>query len=312
MTQKTQKIISAVWVTLGIFLCLEVLAYILNLDQAYIYIYLAIVIGLYLTLKITFFYDLHFKSTTTSLRLLKGHSGVRVWLKAHLIMVYAYTKERLHHFRHWKTLRHWINCLGLPWLLYWATVGVIFLNFNRVAIQQSVILLSTAALSVLFWHLKEIYRNQGENVTEAAHVSFQAVKLYSALMIFLCGLGLVQYFCLPYWSLCLVVLGAIFTLMYQSLFHMQKINWVTVAVIAIIAFVLSLFAGLVHIYWGLNYATGALFLTGLYNFVWGLYHYYLRRRLSWQVFFEYLLVTIFICGLSIGVTNFKARLLPYC
>lgn len=312
MTLKTQKIISLIWVVTGFLLCFEALVYILNIDQPYIYIYLAIAIGIYLTLKITFFYDLHFKSTKASLKLLKGHPNWSSWIKAHLSMLWLYTKERLHHFRHWKTVRHWITCMGTPWLLYWATVGVLFLNFNKQSIQQSFILLSTIALSIIFWHLKEIFRNQGENTSEAAHVTFQAIKLYSAFVIFVASMGLVQYFCLSTWSLYFIVFGGTMTLMYQSLFHLQKISYKNVLVIIAIAFVISSFASAVHFYWGLNYATGSVFLMGLYNFFWGIFYYYLRKRLNWQIFIEYLLVTLLICGLAIGVTNFKARILPYC
>lgn len=295
MTLRQEKIFSVIWVAAGELVCFEVLAYILNLNQLSVYINLAFAVSIYMTIRTAFYYDLHFK--------VRGQLGSSI---------VSYARNRLHHFMHWETLRHWISCMGTPTLLYWATVAIIFLNFNRIAVQQLFIVISTLAFSFFFWHLKEIYSNRGEEMKESAHVIFQAIKLYSAFTIFLASLGLVQYFCLSYWSLGPIIFGGIYTLMYQSLFHMQKINPKSVVALGVIALIISLVSGLVFLYWGLSYTTGALFLMGIYNFFWGLYYYFLRGRLSWSVFWEFLLVTILICSLCLGMTNFKSRILPYC
>lgn len=311
MTLRAEKIFSLVWVSLGVFLFFEALVYILNLDQPGIYLNLSLAMAAYLTFKIAFFYDLHFKSTGVY-GCKETHTDLFAWLWCRVQLVVRYAAQRLIHFRHWKTLRQWIHCMGIPTLLYWATVGIIFLNFQRILVQQVFVLFSTVAFALFFWHIKEIYRNKAEELTETVQISLQAIKLYSAFTIFIAALGLVQYFCLSYWSLCLVVLGSIFTLMYQSLFHMQKIKVKAVGSIFVIAVIMALFSGLVYTYWGLSYTTGALFLMGIYNFFWGIYSYFLRGRLSWAVFWEYFLVTLLICGMSVGITNFRARIIPYC
>jgi hypothetical protein len=312
MTLRSEKILSQILVIFGVFLSLEALVYILNLNQQDIYIHLALFIFVYITLKFTFYFDLHFKSSGVLACKLKRHASRWDWLACRLGMLRQYAVSRFVHFRHWRTLRHWINCLGLPWLLYWGTVAIIFLNFHRSLVQQSAVVLSGIALSLIFWHLKEIYLNQGENVSEVTHVTLQTIKLYTAFVIFLACIGLAHYFCLPYTLFCLAIFGSIFTLMYQSLFHMQQINLKAIGSIFIIAAIITVFSGLVFVYWGLSNPTAALFLLGLYNFFWGVYSYHLRKRLSWAIFMEHLLITVLITGLSFGTTNFKAQLLPYC
>lgn len=311
MTLRSEKLLSLLWVSLGALLCFEALIYILNLNQPGIFIRLALAVAVYLTLQIAFFYDLHFK-TTGKFGCEHKHISLVDWSFCRVKLLVNYGRQRLHHFRHWKTLRHWIHCMGMPTLLYWATVGIIFLNFNRQFVQQLFAITSTMALAFFFWHLKEIYLDRGEQMKDSAHVVFQAIKLYSAFTIFLASLGLVQHFCLSYWSLGPIIFVGIFTLMYQSLFHMQKISPKTVASLGVISTIISLIGGLVFLYWGVSYTTGALFLMGIYNFFWGLYYYFLRGKLTWAIFWEFFLVTVLICALSAGITNFKSRILPYC
>jgi hypothetical protein len=291
MNARTQKIISSSIVAIAVTGGFQSLIFILNLNQGGIFIRTAALIWLYLCLKVFLLYDLHFKKTS---------------------QIGQALENRLKHLWHWDYLRHWLNYLFLPTLIFWSTVAVLYVNFGRWQIQETYAWLSSAALVINFWYLKEAFDRKKEIVDQDIFVALSVVKIYTAAAAFGGAMALMRSFCLSPWLFALAMFGITFSLIYQALFQHNLIKVKTLLATAMISFFQAVFGYAVYVYWGYNYFSGAVFLAAFYNFFWGAYHYHLDRTLTKKAFFEILLICAAVAALIFINTNFKARLIGGC
>jgi hypothetical protein len=115
MTLKHQKLIVALLVTLAAFGGFEALIYLVNLNQITIFLWVALAIWLYLWVKISFLYDLHFKNPGALKRAVKRHESISHWLHRSARICCSAAWDRFEHFRKWESLKHWLNYLLLEW-----------------------------------------------------------------------------------------------------------------------------------------------------------------------------------------------------
>jgi hypothetical protein len=308
MTQKQQKILSSLFVSLAVILGFQALIYVVNLNQILIFVKLALVLWVYICFKITLFYDLHFKHLETK----PGNKGLIFWLKEDLKVLGRALWVRFIHARKWKYLRHWLNYLILPTFIFWATTGIFYLNLGNLKLQQIFALFSSVALILNFWYLKEAFSRQEQKVGHDIFSALSGVKIYALTLTFGIALALMRRFCESEVLFAVGVFAFSFPFTYQSLFQSNLLKIKTLLGALGLALIQALIGYFVYMHWGLNYFTAAIFQIAIYNFLWSCYHHFLENTLTKKVLLENLFLTLIIVVLVFSNTNFKARILNAC
>ncbi len=314
MTIKTQKFIAAVLISAAVFGGFEALIYIVNLNQITIFFWTAAAIWLYLWVKISLLYDLHFKNPGALKRAKIKHESVTHWLNRSIRILLSAFWDRIKHFREWKTFSSWLNYLLLPGIIFWSTVVMLYLNLGRFMLQQCFVVLSGIALIAAYWHIKEIYTAKEEKVSLKNFAVLSAVKIYTALAAYGAAIQYAKYNCdfiSPLWFLT-IVFCVTFLLIYQALFQHKFTNFKNMLWTLGIALCQGLLGYAVYMFWGYEYLTASIFLAAFYNMFWGIFHHSLEGTLNKRVFWETIIVSIFIAVFALSATNFRAQILPAC
>lgn len=312
MTNKTQKIITAILVSCLIVLSLQSLVIILNLYQVAIFLHLAFWLWIFLWLMVFVLYDLHFKNPGAFLRAKTRHENVPHWLKRSVRIAFTALIGRLGHLGRWNEIKHWLNYLLLPGIIFWSTVAVLYANFGNVKIQQIYIWLSSAAFIVIYWYVKEAFSRKQEKVEADIFAALSVAKIYAVVLTFGAAMVIMRHFCLSPYLFALGIFCLTFLFVSQALFQHKYINLISLAAALSIGAFIGISGYFVYIYWGYNYMTAAIFLAAVYNLLWGGYHYYLDKALTKKVFFEILLICFIIAYFVLSNTNFKAKILDSC
>ncbi len=312
MTLKHQKIISLVLVLAGVFGGLLALIHIINLNQPVIFLHTAFWIWVYLWFKITLLYDLHFKNLHSLSKAKVRHEKIAHWLKRNLKICFSTLWFRFEHLWTWHFLKNWITYLLLPGMIYWSAVSLFYVNLGRPHIQEVFAVLTSVAIGIHFWALKEIYIKKDENLGHKIFMALSVVKIFAAAVVFGAALSITRYFCLESYYFALAIFSLSFLLIYQSLFQQKTAGIKNILVSLLVASLMSFFAYVTYTMWGYNYFTAALFLTAIYNFFWSCFHLHLNRALTKKAFLETLTFTLVIIFILFSVTNFKAKILDGC
>ena len=284
MTVRTQKIISTILVILVTAASFGVLVKLLNLNQPKIFLQTAFVIWFYLWIQIFVLYDLHFKQP----------------------------EERFRHLFVWKDFSQALNYLLLPGFLFWGTTASIFIEFGHLKAQMVVIILSTAAMGVSFYYIKEVFSRKKERVDQDIFVALSVVKIYAVALFFGSFMALMRSYCKDPKIFLLAILCSGFLLVYQALYQHRMINLKNTGVALVIGLILGVAGYFIYIYWGYNFFTAAVFFTAIYNLLWGTFHYHLDHSLNWKIFLEILIFCLIAASMVFSVTNFRARILDDC
>lgn len=290
----------------------EALIYIVNLNQIGIFLWVALAIWVYLWLKISLLYDLYFKNPGALARARAKHESVEHWMMRALKIFGSACMDRIQHFRSLKMFARWANYLLLPGMIFWATVALLYLHLGWIYIQQTFAALSGLAIIVAYWYIKEIYTRKEEKVGLDIFAALSSIKIYTALVVFGAVITLTRYYCLPPRYLALGIFCVTFFLIYQALFQhnftgKQNIFWTL-----LISLTQGTLGYFVYLFWSYNNITAAVFLTAFYNLFWGVFHHALENTLGRQVFWEVVIVSLFIAALAVSITNFRAQILPGC
>jgi hypothetical protein len=317
MNHQKQKIITTISVAVAAVGGFEALIYTLRLNEIFLFLRVSLYIYIFLVLKIAVLYDLHFKGRDSWKKAKKKHESVRhrltrtakIWLSA--------IHGRFRHIVHWTYFRQFHNYILLPSLVYWGTIGIIYLvepqNFY---LQQTFALLSGAALIVCYWYLKEIFYQKKDKIEKSIFQILTVIKLYAAFLLFTASLGVARNFCLDDSLYLSAVFVLTFWLLYQAMFQHNFINANNLVFAFAISAIMMLFAFAVYRGWGVtdtDYLTAGIFLVSWYNFFWGIFHHYLdKEKFSGKVFLEMTVLALLVSSMMVSITNFKARLLFSC
>lgn len=312
MTHKLQKIISTVFIGIAVVGGLQVLIYILNLNQPYIYWQVSAYLFIYLMLNVVFLFDLHAKRPGSWRRAREKHANIERKIEREAKVLFTALWDRFEHMRKWGFVRQWLHFLLLPGFIFWATVSIFYVNFTYLKSQETVAGLSSIALIFYYWHLKEIFYRRKEIVDREIFVVMTVIKIYAAGVLFAAAMSFLRYYCLSPIYFSLEVFGYTFLLIYQALYQHRKVIGYTIAITLIIAVLMAVIGYLVYVFWGYNYFTAAVFMSVCYNLFWGIFHYRLDRALTWKTFTEISLVSVLIAIMLISVTNFRAKILDGC
>src|SRR5581483_327821 len=262
--------------------------------------------------QIALLYDLHFKQRGVIKRARQLHKPHNHSFFLYLRKVAATaTLDRSAHLK-WSSLKLWVNYLILPGIIFWGSICIFFVNFGFPKIQQVFVALSSAAFFLNYLYLKEIFRRGKELIDRDIFVILTTVKIYASALVYSAAIALVKSYCLSGWYLVLSILALTFLLIYQALFQHRLVTGKNLAITLLIAGTMSVLGYGMLVWWGYNYFTAAVFLTACYNLLWGIFHYHLDRALTWQAFWEILVISVIVAAMLFSVTNFKARLLNEC
>jgi hypothetical protein len=312
MTKRTHRTIAAILNLVVVVGSFEGLISILNLDQPLIYVRTAFIVGLFFILQIVLLYDLHFKTPGSISRAKKKHESLAQGIaKSFKVLGWALW-DRCAHFREAKFVKQWLNYLILPGIIFWASISLFFVNFGFPKEQQIFAGLSSIALYLNYFYLKEIFSRGNEMVDPDVFVALSIVKIYASAIVYGASLALIRRYCLPSSLLVLGTFALTFLLVWQALFQHKMTTLKNLGITVLIALLMSQLANLVLVFWGYNYFTAAVFLATCYNLMWAVFHYSLDRSLTWRTFWEILVISVIIAGMVFSVTNFKARILDDC
>lgn len=312
MKNKIQKIGIVIFVFCLIVLSLESLAVILNLYQIQVFLHLAFWLWLFLWLLLFMLYDLHFKNFGVLKRAIAKHESVpRLFKRVGRIVVSAIF-DRLSHLRKWEEIKHWLNYLLLPGFLFWSTVGILYVNFGNTKVQQIYIWLSSVALALIYWFVKQVFSKKQEKVEANVFMALSVVKIYSIALAYAVAMAIMRHFCLDPFLFVSGVFSLTFLHIYQALFQHKYIQLFSLGITSLISAVMAILGYFVYVYWGYNFYTAAILLTAFYNLFWGIYHYYLDKALTKKIFFEIILLCFFVIYIVLSNTNFKAKIFGGC
>lgn len=249
---------------------------------------------LFLVFLQIFIFDLHLKRAGSWQKLEKS-----LWhaLKAR----FEYLKEG-HHWLHFQ------NYLILPGFIYWTTIVLIYLNPFDTFLKQVWIIMSTIALAKTFWYLKVVFYLHSEAGRIRRQLLF-LTKLYASYLAFTAALGIMRYFGYGGELTGLLTFLITFLLMYQALFQHHFVGFETLKLLFYTSLALGVAGYLVYFFWNVNYYSGGLVLTALYNTIWGIIHHkYIDKNLTVETVYEYLAVLFVILVIVFSTTNFAEKI----
>lgn len=283
-----QKFITTLVAGLVSLFGLEAASLALSFNEVSSFLRISFYLYLFLVVWQVFIFDLHLKKG--NLRALRER--------------FSYLAEK----SHWL---HFLNYLILPAIIYWATVPVIYLNPFGLKENQVWILLSALGLTISFWYLKHVFYAHRENRGLPRELIF-ITKLYASFVAFAAGLGLIRYFDYEQNGGALFALLAFcitFLLLYQALFQHHFVGFKMLPFLASSSLLLAALGYAVYYLWNVNYFSGALVLTAVYNTIWGyIHHKYLDEDLNREIVYEYLAVLFLVLVIVFSTTNFAERI----
>lgn len=308
MNPKTHKILSSVFVACLALGGLGALMLLVNLNQLEIFSVTAFKVWLAFCVFVVLFYDLHFKSGGNWKKIISDpeYSG-----KLYRALSRAFY-ERVKHLHSWHFLHLWANYLLLPSFIFWSTATLLYVNMGYYKFQAVIILLSSAALVVNYWYLKEVFYRKKEQVDTDIFIKMSVVKIYASCATYGASVVLIRRFCLEWQLLALGVFALTFFLIYQALFQHRLIYLRNLLWTILISFIMAAISFGVLKFWGYNYFTAAVFMTICYNLMWGAFHYHLDKALTRRALLEILVISLVLGYMIFEITNFKARLLDGC
>lgn len=299
MNKITQKLISSTLVFVSSAFSFWALVSIINVNQISIFLSTAFVIWLYLWVKIAFLYDLHFKKNRLE--------HMTVWGR-----LFDALYERFEHLIQWKYYSQALHYLLLPGFLFWSTVAVFYIELGHIKVQSFIAVLSTVALTVNFYYIKEVFDRKKERVDEDVFIALSVVKVYTSAVVFGAAMALMRRFCLDPLLFALAVFPLTFLLLWQALYQHALAYAKNILVALALSGVMASVGFFIYRFWGYNFFTAAMLFAAIYNLLWGGFHYYLDKALTKKTLFEILLLCFFIGYLVFSVTNFKAQILGSC
>lgn len=300
MSERKQKYLSTFIVTFGALLGFEAVSYAIGIFQLRIGLYLCFYIYAFHIFWLTFLFDLHLKKRGVLAIAQMNNKGARI--------VWEAFKQRIEHLRKWEYLRHYQNYLVLPGLIYWGTVSLMFLNPFNGGLKQAVILISTFAMSVAYWFMKE-------HVSRRLEAQFgwikilQLVKLYTAFLLYTALIAVSFRYNFAVGFFMIATMTVTFLLVYQALFQHNLLTFQIFLWNIILSLVMGIIAAWVYTFWNAEYFTGGLVMLTVYNSMWGIFHHHLDKTLSRKLALEYVLMMILVISILLAGHNFNQRVI---
>lgn len=254
------KMISVVISTAAVYFGFQALDLISGIYQIHIYFTVSWFVFAFHVLWLAFIFDLHLKSAGHLIHAREHFAGVLVFWHAF--------KSRVRHLYHWHYLRHFLNYVILPALIYWSVVILMYLNPFFDLFKDGLIVVSTIAMSIIYWHLKEVFSHNMEVHKTGLKVLFLA-KLFAAYLVYTASVALGWYFAISLSILLPAVFIFTFLLVYQALLQSRLLKMDVYPAILMMATLMTLVFVAVFQNWNINYYTAGLLIVVIYTTCWG-------------------------------------------
>jgi hypothetical protein len=245
-------------------------------------------------------FDLHFK------RARNVHHGLWALFKAPVI--WEALKDRARHLYHWSYVRHYLNYLIVPSVLYWSVVVMLFINPFAELFKDGLIIVSTVALSVIYWHLKEVFSHERE-LHYLGLRALSLVKIFTALLAYTALTAVGWYFGIALNFIAPVVYIATVLLVYQSLLQHKLLVSRSFVLIAVMGLIITMAFAVVFQFWSVNYYTAGLMIAVVYTCCWSLLRHYLEKTLSLALAWEYVFMFVVLLSIILATHDFQGRIL---
>lgn len=289
-----QKFVIALVAALVSFLGFLASSQVIATYQIALFLKVSLYVYLFLVFWQTFIFDLHLRKPRT-------YADITRTVADSLRERFEYLK----HGHHWP---HFQNYLILPGIIYWTTIVLLFLNPFNELLKEVWIVLSTLALTTSFWYLKTVFYAHREAGRGARQMIF-LTKLYASFLAFTAALGTTRYFGYgaEWFSILVFVLS--FLLLYQALFQHHFVNFAMLKFMLATGILLAACGYVIYFLWNVNFWSGALVLSAIYNAIWGIVHHkYIDNNLTRKIVYEYLAVLFVILVIVFSTTNFAQRI----
>lgn len=299
MNNFLQKILSVIIGTVATYFGFQALDLISGAYQISTYFTVSWYIFAFHIFWLSFLYDLHLKH--------RGHlSHARSRFAGAKAILYAF-QSRVRHFYHWTYVRHYLNYLILPAIMYWSVVFLMYLNPFHELFKDALIIVATTALGVVYWYLKQAFSHHMELHSSGLKVLALA-KLLGAYLAFTALLALGWYYGLSRSVLLPAVFIISFLLVYQALFQHRLLKIHMYPSIMLFALAVTVIFGAVYQYWGINYYIAGVLVVVFYNTFWGILHKYLEKTLTSRVLIEYVFMLVVLASLILATQNNYGRI----
>lgn len=203
---------------------------------------------------------------------------------------------------------HYANYLVLPTVIYWSAVTAIFLNPFDVFLKSVFALGASVALAVSFWYLKTVFYGHDKTHRAVRQLIF-IIKLFASYAGFTALFATGRYFGWDGFSFAVAVFMLTYALIHQAFFQHHYLGHNEVQMILLAGLVIAEFSAIIFEIWNVNYYSGALAISAVYNAVWGLLqHKFIEKNLSREIVYEYFAVLFVILVIIFSTTNFSERI----
>lgn len=293
------KVISVVISTVAVYFGFQTLDLISGIYQMHIFFIVAWVVFAFHIFWLTFMFDLHLKSSGHLTHAKQNFSGVSALWQAF--------KSRVRHLYHWHYLRHYLNYLILPVIIYWSVVILIYLNPFFELFKDGLIVVNTIVLAMIYWHMKEVFSHNMEVHKTGLKILFLG-KLFAAYLMYTALIAVGWYFGLSLSALLPATFILTFLLIYQALLQSKLLELHIYPAIIMMSTLITLCWVLVFQNWNVNYYTAGLMIIVIYNTCWGIMHRFLDRTLTWKITWEYIFMLIVLVSFILGTHDFHGRI----
>lgn len=246
-----------------------------------------------------FMFDLHFKRARNATHSLAEFlTAPAVW---------EAVKDRVRHLYHWSYVRRYLNYLILPSVIYWSVVALIYLNPFHELFKDGLIILTSAGLAVVYWHLKEVFSHEAE-LRSASLKLLALVKLYAALLAFTAVFAGGWYFGVNVWLATAIAAAVAMLLAYQSLFQHKLVDITVWKWLVGLGLLVAVAFSVVFEGWNVNYYTAGLVVAVVYNGAWAVLHNYLHKTLTRALLWEHVFMMVVLIAVLLATHDFQARI----
>ncbi len=283
------KITSVIIATAAAYFGFQALDLSLGLYQIPTYFSLAWFVFAFHIFWLAFLFDLHYKSSG---------KGLGFW-KA--------LDNRVRHFYHWAYVRRYLNYLLLPTVIYWSVIVLMYLNPFHELFKDGLIIITTAALGVAYWYLKEAFSRH----MELHHTGLKVlaiVKLYGAFLAFTALMALGWYYGLGTVAITLSAMFVAFILCYQALFQHRLMDVKAIPLMLVMSLLVGTCFAIVYKHWNVNYYTAGLMVVVVYNAGWGMIHRYKDKTLTNQLLVEYVFMLVVLVSVVLATQDFNGKI----
>lgn len=299
MEKYKHKIISVTLVTLATYFGFQSLDLVSGLYQIEVYFLIAWYFAIFHTFWILFIFDLHLRQRGQWAVARSKYPAAKAFFHA--------LRLRTRHLYHWLYLKKYLTYMIMPTIFYWSVVVLIYLNPFHELFKDGLIIISTASMSLTYWHFKEAFSRNME-LHDLGLKILNIVKLLAAYLMFTALMAFGWYYGLGLGLLMPAVFVLTFLLVYQALYQHRLMRAGTYPGMLMLSTLITLVFAVVFLKWNTNYYSAGLVVAAAYVLSWTVMHKFFERTLNRRLLWEYVFMFVVMISLILSTHDFQGRI----